>query len=86
MSDRFSEFTSGLTGPASQIFAIVPDDGADLAQATRAINVAQGGAVTLTTIDGTTGTIHVAAGMAFPVRARRIHATGTDATGITGLA
>lgn len=86
MDDRFSEFNSGLTGPASQVFAIVPDDTADLPQATRAINVAQAGAVTLTTIDGTTATIHIAAGLAFPVRAARIHATGTDAAGITGLA
>lgn len=86
MTDRFLSFTAGLEAPASQVFDIVANDAADLPQATRALNVAQPGMVRLTTVDGTTATVFIGAGIAFPVRAQRVHASGTTATGIVGLA
>ncbi|WP_299684363.1 hypothetical protein [uncultured Tateyamaria sp.] len=86
MTDRFASYTPGLEAPAEDVFVVAPDDGADLPQATRALNVAQSGAVRLTTVSGTTATVYVAAGIAFPVRASRIFATGTTATGIVGMA
>jgi len=86
MTDRFASYTSGLTAPADEIFDIAPNDATDLPVATRALNVAQSGAVQLTTVSGATASVFVAAGIAFPVRATRIFATGTSATGIVGMA
>lgn len=85
MSDRFKNYQPGLESPPSRIFAVIPSDAADLPQATRAINVAASGMVRVTTVAGDEAQIYVAAGIAFPVRARRIWASGTDAGGIVGL-
>ena len=82
MSDPFADHQSGLESPASKLSAIIPDDTADLPEACRALNVGGSGTVALTTVGGTTATVYVTAGIAFPVRARRILATGTTATGI----
>lgn len=86
MTDMFEHHQPGLESPATHVFAIIPDDGTDLAATTRAINVAAAGTVRLTTAAGDTADVFVAAGIPFPVRARRIHATGTTATGLVGLA
>ena len=85
MTDRFSGQAAGLESPATRAFAITPDDGADLAEATRAINVAQSGAVRVMTVTGAVASVYIAAGTAFPIRATRVYATGTDAIGIVGL-
>lgn len=82
MNDLFTNFAGGLESPASALVPAVPDDAQDLPQASRALNVAQSGTVRITTVLGTTATVHVAAGIAFPVRARRIWATGTTAADI----
>lgn len=86
MSDIFQNHQASLQSPASRVFAVTPDDGADLATATRAINVAAAGIVRVQTVAGDVGDVFVAAGIPFPVRAIRIHATGTTAAGIVGLA
>ncbi|MEL6562797.1 MAG: hypothetical protein AAF227_01700 [Pseudomonadota bacterium] len=86
MTDRFASYTPGLEAPAAELFEVAPSDGTNLPQATRALNVAQSGTVRLTTVTGTTATVFVAAGIAFPVRATRVFATGTSATGIVGMA
>lgn len=75
-----------LSDPATTIFDITPDDGADLATVTTAINVATPGTIRVTTIDGTTADLTVIRGEIFPIRARRVWQTGTTATGICGLA
>lgn len=85
MSDKPTRSTAGLQSPAAYISAVIPSDTEDLVSASRAINVATEGFVRLTTVGMTTETVYVAAGMAFPVRARRIWATGTTATGIVAL-
>ena len=83
--DAFSSTTPGLQSPAMSIEEIVPSDTTDLSTITRAINVATAGTVRMITVDGTVGDVFVAAGGAFPVRAKRILATGTTAAGIRGL-
>lgn len=85
MSDTFDGFRSGLESPATHIASISPSDSTDLAQASRALNVATSGTVRLTTVGGTTDTVFIAAGVAFPVRATRVWNAGTTATGIVAL-
>ncbi|WP_298845065.1 hypothetical protein [uncultured Roseobacter sp.] len=85
MSDRFSSYSIGLESPAINLHEVTPDDGADLPQVSRALNVAGGGTVRVTTVAGDTATVTVAAGIPFPVRVRRIWATGTSATGIVAM-
>ncbi len=85
MPDPFADHMSGLESPASHLNPVTPDDATDLSQACRALNVASSGTVAITTIGGTTATVYVAAGIAFPVRAQRVWATGTTATGIVAM-
>lgn len=82
MTDKFKFLSGGLESPASHLMAVVPSDTDDLPVSSRGINVATTGAVRVTTIGDTTETVHIAAGAAFPLRARRIWATGTTASGI----
>jgi len=83
--DPFASFTPGLESPASSAFPIAPSDTNDLAQSTRALNVASSGSVRVLTVGGTVATIFIAAGVAFPIRAQRVLATGKDAQGIVGM-
>lgn len=85
MSDLFQSHLPGLQSPAGNIAAITPSDSADLAQVTRAINVATSGSVRVVTPGGQMADVFIAAGIAFPLRAARVMATGTTATGIRGL-
>jgi len=85
MTDNFENFASGLESPPSRIDAVTPDDAADLTVFSRALNVAQSGLVQITTVGGTTASVYIGAGVAFPVRASRIWATGTTAEGIVAL-
>ncbi|SFR19308.1 spike base protein, RCAP_Rcc01079 family [Poseidonocella sedimentorum] len=85
MTDKFSQFSEGLSSPPSRMLEVTPDDNADLPVASRCCNVTTSGTLRITTVHGDTATLFVAAGIAFPIRARRIWATGTDATGIVAL-
>ena len=85
MSDRFENTSAGLESPATHIEPITPDDANDLNETTRALHVAGSGFVRITTVSGSQGTVFMPAGAIFPIRARRVWATGTDATGIVGL-
>ena len=86
MPDNFDNQNPGLTAPASDGFAITPNDGADLGRVPRAIFVGGAGAIALVTKAGTTLTFSgLTAGTVLPVRAKRVLATGTTATGLIGL-
>lgn len=85
MNDPFANYTPGLESPAIHAVEIVPDDSTDVATPTRALNVAVDGMVRVTTLGGDTVSLFVAAGGTFPIRAQRVWATGTTATGIIGL-
>lgn len=85
MADAFAEFRSGLESPAIRVSEVIPSDTSDLPEASRAINVAQSGTLRVTTVEGTTATIFVAAGIAFPIRVTRIWNTDTTATNIVAL-
>ncbi|MEI4488216.1 hypothetical protein V8J36_18640 [Frigidibacter sp. MR17.14] len=85
MSDPFQSHAPSLQSPASHLMAITPNDSTDLAQVPRALNVAASGTVRMITQGGETADVYVAAGIVFPLRPRRVMATGTTATGIRGL-
>lgn len=86
MNDPFRNHAPGLESPAVRLASVMPDDAADLAFPTRAIAVGAEGLVRLTTVAGDTGQIFVVPGAPFPIRARRILATGTTAADIVALA
>lgn len=86
MSDPFENHAISLESPATILVPVTPDDATDLSQPSRAINVAQSGFVRVTTTGGSTVAVYIAAGIGFPVRATRVWATGTDATGIVAMA
>jgi len=86
ISDQFADYNTGLTGPLIGGFDVTPDDGADLPTLPRALMIAGGGDVALVLKDGTSLILPgLAVGVIYPVRVRRILATGTTATGIRGL-
>lgn len=84
-TDTFASADNTLHSPATNIEEVVPSDVNDLAYLTTALNVATPGAVRVTTDSGTISTVFVADGVVFPIRVRRVWATGTTATGIRGL-
>jgi hypothetical protein len=86
MPDRFQYSTPSLSGPASHAFAVTPNDGADLAETTRALYVGTGGSVAAVMASGGTVTFaSLASGTLLPVRISRVLATGTTASAILGL-
>jgi len=85
MSDPFDGYAAGLESPATGAFEIAPDDNADLPFVTRALNVQTTGAVRVSTLNGDTVTLFIAAGGVLPIRVSRVLATGTTATNIVGL-
>lgn len=85
MSNSPTPRTRRAGDPAITVFDILPDDAADLAQVTTALNVASPGSVRVTAADGSEAVLSIHPGHAFPIRARRVWATGTTATGIRGL-
>lgn len=85
MPDSFLNSQPGLSSPPENHQAIVPNDTNDLVNVTRAINVQTAGVLQVTLKGGTTGPVYVGAGIPFPLRATRVWATGTTATGIVGM-
>jgi hypothetical protein len=86
MGTKFFPGESGLEAPASYVFAITPDDDNDLAIHTRAIRANTAGDVVLVTAGGSEVTCKFAAGETRPIRAVRVLATDTTATGLEGMA
>lgn len=87
MSDRFALTADSPISAARRVAAITPSDGADLDRFPKAIYIGGAGNVSLIAIDDTdpvtfTG---LAAGSVLLVRARRVRATGTTATGLVAL-
>lgn len=76
---------ANMADPARNASAITPNDSADLTTRALALYVGVSGDVKLDTWGGETVTFaNVPAGI-LPVRARRVYATGTTASGIIGL-
>ena len=86
MKDKFSTYSAGLNAPASEAEAITPDDQTDLPWATRALYLGTTGNVRVTMLSGdTVDFTQLQAGIMYPLRIRRVLATGTDATNLVAL-
>ena len=84
--DRYEDFTPSLVSPAEDGATVVPSDGADLPQVTRALYVGQGGTLAVQLASGAQVALSgVPGGALLPLRARRVRATGTTASGIVAL-
>lgn len=88
MTDRFRDLPTDLASPANVAVQIVPSDSSDLAVSTRALYVGGEGNVTVTMVGSDTPVTFVGlgAGMIYPLRIRRVHATGTTAAALVALA
>jgi hypothetical protein len=82
--DNWSGVFAPIFGPATRAAAVVPDDAADLSEICAALYVGVAGNVRLVTHNFDTVTFIAAAGI-LPIRARRVLATGTTASGILSL-
>lgn len=85
MTHLFNGRTPSLSGPATDIVPVVPDDFTDLASVAVALYIETGGSLRLTTVRGEDRDITVPDNAILPVGALRVHATGTTATGIHAL-
>lgn len=86
MASSERTYNRSLTAPATDAFAIAPNDGADFARPARAIYVGSGGDLALVTMAGSQVLFSsLNAGTILPVSATRVRATGTTATGLVGL-
>ena len=86
MADEFQNHTTSLTSPATAGETVIPHDDTDLAFCTRGLYVGASGTVVAVLISGDEITLNDAqAGVIYPLRIRRIKATGTSAAGLVGL-
>ena len=76
---------SERTGCATGVFLITPSDSVDLAIATRAIRANAAGTVKITGADDGITICNFLAGETRPIRAKRVWAAGTSATGLEGM-
>lgn len=86
MKDTFRTHGRSLTSPPESAAALLPDDAAELACATRAVYVGGGGDLAVRMLGGSLVTLGaVPAGSLLPLRLRAVLATGTTATGLVGF-
>ena len=87
-NDAYSSASAGPSGPAKNIFAVAPNDGADLPFVTTGLYVGGAGDVSVLDITSKKAVLFkaVPAGSILPIRVARVRATGTTATNIVGLA
>lgn len=83
MSD-FDNMAVPMTGPSLYGYAVTPADGADLSQKVRAITIGQTGVIAYHDWTDTPRTTGALPAGTYPMFAKRILATGTTATDITG--
>ena len=78
---------SGLGQPAVYLFNVTPNDDQDVEFVTRALRIGTAGDVALKTTGGSVVVVpDVLAGEVLVVRAVRVYATSTTASGIVGFA
>ncbi|WP_128253929.1 spike base protein, RCAP_Rcc01079 family [Falsirhodobacter deserti] len=84
MATRFQNYAMGVTAPALGAVAITPSDSVDLAEGVCAVTLGGAGTLSFIGTGGTTYTTGMLPVGTYSLFARRILATGTTATDITG--
>lgn len=77
--DQFNTFT------AIDLVPVTPNDSTDLAVFARGLRIATGGTLRITTLNGNVRNTNVKDGEVLLCASRRVHATGTTATGIEAM-
>ena len=85
MNNPFENRTSSLSGPATDIVPITPDDVTELSDVAIALFIESGGQLSILTARNGVRTINVTDQTILPVGVRRVNSTGTDATGIHAM-
>ena len=85
MTNPFENRTSSLSGPATDIVPVTPDDLTDMTDVAIALYVETGGTLSLLTVRGGNRSVSVADNSILPVGTRRVNATGTTASGIHAM-
>lgn len=86
MSDPFKYHRIEVESGAIGAFAVTPSDSADLSKAIRAVTIGTAGG-TLSFVSSKDGLVHTTGPLpvgTYALFAKRIRATGTTATGLTG--
>lgn len=83
-TDNFKATDPGIVAPYTRAVAVTPNDAADIAEVTRAINVHKAGSTSVAvkvTLAGDSAavTLNLASASVTPVRVARVWSTGTDA-------
>lgn len=88
LNDPFAKSIESVVAPASDCFAITPNDVDDLPMATKALFIGVGGDVVLRPISGDADVTfrNLPDGSVLDVRVRAIRVTGTTAANLVGLA
>lgn len=86
MADEFQSYREGLSDVADNAATVTPNDSADLSTTARALYIKTGGDIKVTTAGGNTVTFEsYPSGTWLPVRAARVFASGTTASGIVAV-
>ncbi len=85
MTNPFTDRTPSLSGPATDIMPVTPDDSNDLSETAVALYIETAGTLSVVTAKGGSRTVAVAGNSILPVGVRRVHATGTTAAGIHAM-
>lgn len=81
----FENRASSLNGPATDAVPVTPDDATDLPTVAVSLYVESGGTISFVSVTGQTRSVTLPDHCIFPVGTKRVHATGTTATGIHAL-
>ena len=85
MNNPFENRASSLSGPATDIVPVTPDDVTDMAEVAIALYIEIGGQISILTARNSARTVTVIDQTILPVGVRRVNATGTTATGIHAM-
>lgn len=85
MTNPFANRTPPLSGPATDIVPVSPDDNTEMPHVALALYVESGGMLSMVTLYGQTRVVEVADHMFLPVACRAVNATGTTASGIHAM-
>jgi len=85
LSNPFENRVSSLSGPATDISPITPDDVVDFPEVAIALYVETGGILSILTERENIRSVAVSDQSILPVGVRRVNATGTTASGIHAM-